>query len=487
MNERKIWDALGEIDAGLIEEAGERLAEREAFRAARERRRGRRRIALRVGGMAAMAGLVIFLGAMHQSEPEKESTQHVEKKLLIQEASKPEKPKGRKVAGGGETPQPPEEKKVEAYDENASHSSDQPPEKGMGMGKFYEASIGRTLLNHSGENVVYSPANLYLALGMLAEMGNGNTRQDILSVMGEEHLENARKDCMELQSQLCWQENTFRSVLSHSVWLGEGIDYGRDMVSTLGRSHCASVFQGAGGTSRNGFDMLSVCAFEGRWGEGIEFERRGAGEGTFYQRSGSERKVSFMRGVVREEDVTVAKRYRSVDLGLSGGSRLTVYLPREGVNVEEMLRKDLRGFLSGSRDGEGENGGRDPVQVSLPKFQVSSDIALDDVVKGMGLDNIFEEEMADFSQLLAEEEEGKADQEGSPYVGKIKQNAELVLDESGCGTKSHQEAGNAERRGEGNGDGQQDEDAFICNRPFAFIVWSQEEVPVLAGMIHTLE
>lgn len=513
MSEREFWDALGEIDGGLIEEAGKRLAEKEERGRAWERRRGRRRIAMRIGGMAAMASLVIFLGARYGSVPEKTSMQRSEKNFLIQKASEPERQEDRMEKAADEAPQSPEEKKTTSFGDSNAKSSVQSSEADAKMGEFYEASIGGTLLKHIGENVVYSPINLYLALGMLSELGDGNTRQDILSVMEEGSLENARNRCMELRSLMCWRENTFDPVLGHSVWLGEGIDYDRDMVGVLGESHCASVFQGTEGreraqaaddwlddflvsssgkmdggeASQNGFDLLSACSIEESWREGIGFDRRGTGEGIFYQRDGREREVSFMGGVVQEGDVTVAKRYCAADLGLSGGSRLSVYLPKEGVDIEEMLRKDLRHILSDSPEEEHEEREQDSVQVFLPEFQVSSSVILNDVLEEMGLQDIFLEGMADFSPLLAEKKGGEGEEEPSPYVGEIRQSTELALDEAGCRTRFRKGAENTGKGEDGDGDGRKDENAFICNRPFVFIVWSQEELPVLAGMIHAFE
>lgn len=518
MNERKIWDALGEIDSGLIEEAGKRLAEKGEFIKARERRRAGWRIVMRVGGMAAMAGLVILLGARFGSVSEEISMQHSEKNLLIQRASEPERPDRRIEMAADEKAELGAEKKVEIYDASPSQPSSMLAEddlKGLG---FYEASIRQTLLNHAGENIVYSPVNLYLALGMLSEISNGNTRQDILSVMGEEGLENARKQCMDLQSQLCWRKNTFEPVLGHSLWLGAGIDYAKEMVSCLAEDYCASVFQGAGGTERaqaagdwlddflmpvpeqeigretsqSGFDLLSAFSYGESWREGDGFDWRGMGEGMFYQRDGRDREISFIMGTVRERDVRMAERYGAVDLDLSGGNCLSVYLPKEGVDVEEVLRKDLRGILSGIRDGENEDGenedgGQNLVQVSLPEFQVSSDISLNHVLEDLGLRDIFQEGLADFSPLLAEEKGRETEQEASPYVGEIRQSAGLMLDEAGCRTGFRQETVNAGKRADGNGDGQKDENAFICNRPFVFIIWSQEKSPVLAGMVGTFE
>ncbi len=507
MNEREIWDALGDIDDRLIEEAGKRLAEKGELKKARERRRDRRRIAMRACGMAAMAGLVIFLGASYGNMPEESYMRLSKAKILIQRASdpeRPERPEGLEVAAdqdaglagqdsdltdqeSGLTEQEPgmaEEKKVAGDDAFKSQSSSELIEADVKMREFFETSIRQTLLDREGENMAFSPVNLYLSLGMLSEMGGGHTRQGILSVMGEEKLEAARKRCMGLQSLLCWRNNTFESVLGHSLWLGGGIDYGEEMVGVLAENHCASVFREpeSGGraqmaqlveswmndfqvlstecrvgeeTSRSGFDLLSVVSFGERWREGKGLEER---------------------------DVTEAERYQSVALELSAGSRLSIYLPKEGVEVEEMLRKDLRGMLSGSRDGENENGEHDSVQVSLPKFQVSSNIVLNDVLEGMGLQDIFREGKGDFSPLLAEESG-----ERGAHVGKIWQSGEFVVDEAGCRTRSDRKSEEEEGAEDDKGLGQENDHAFICNRPFVFILWSGKEIPVLAGVVHDVK
>ena len=62
-----------------------------------------------------------------------------------------------------------------------------------GIAEFYKNSISEMLKTENGENALYSPANVYMALAMLAEMTEGETRAQILALLGEESMEELRE------------------------------------------------------------------------------------------------------------------------------------------------------------------------------------------------------------------------------------------------------------------------------------------------------
>ncbi len=58
---------------------------------------------------------------------------------------------------------------------------------------FFAESIREFMSDSQGENVVYSPLNVYMALGMLAEVSDGNSRQQILDLLNAESIEALRQ------------------------------------------------------------------------------------------------------------------------------------------------------------------------------------------------------------------------------------------------------------------------------------------------------
>lgn len=61
-----------------------------------------------------------------------------------------------------------------------------------GMDAYYQ-NLMKQMLVSEDENTVCSPINLYIAFGMLAETSDGNTRQQILDMLGAQDMDTLRK------------------------------------------------------------------------------------------------------------------------------------------------------------------------------------------------------------------------------------------------------------------------------------------------------
>ena len=72
-----------------------------------------------------------------------------------------------------------------------------------GMDAYYQ-NLMKQMLVSEDENTVCSPINLYIAFAMLAETSDGNTRQQILDMLGAQDMDTLRKKCFfALEKQLC--------------------------------------------------------------------------------------------------------------------------------------------------------------------------------------------------------------------------------------------------------------------------------------------
>lgn len=61
-----------------------------------------------------------------------------------------------------------------------------------GYDDFVAGSAARIFDGHGGENAVYSPLSAYMALAMLAELTDGESRNQLLGALGAESLEELR-------------------------------------------------------------------------------------------------------------------------------------------------------------------------------------------------------------------------------------------------------------------------------------------------------
>ena len=74
-----------------------------------------------------------------------------------------------------------EEEEYEAWRTSLVAQRPENTEYQNGIREFYEATMQEFLIDTEGENKVYSPLNVYMALAMLAETTDGESRTQILT------------------------------------------------------------------------------------------------------------------------------------------------------------------------------------------------------------------------------------------------------------------------------------------------------------------
>ena len=87
-----------------------------------------------------------------------------------------------------------------------------------GMDAYYQKLMEQMLVSDN-ENTVCSPINLYIAFAMLAETSDGNTRQQILDMLGAQDMDTLRKNISSLWKSNYADTPALKSVLANSLWL----------------------------------------------------------------------------------------------------------------------------------------------------------------------------------------------------------------------------------------------------------------------------
>ena len=133
----------------------------------------------------------------------------------------------------------------EAYDAwwASRQARQQPAGYADSLAAFWEKCLPALLGGQAGENAVCSPLNLYLALGMLAELTAGDTRQQILDLLGAESLEALRTQARQVWQGHYWQDGISASTLASSLWLEEGLPFQEAPLDTLAEAYYASTYQ----------------------------------------------------------------------------------------------------------------------------------------------------------------------------------------------------------------------------------------------------
>ena len=111
--------------------------------------------------------------------------------------------------------------------------------------------------------------------------------------------------------------------------------------------------------------------------------------------------------------------------------------------------------------------------MSLPKFDINSDITLDDCLKNLGLNDIFNPQKSDFSPLVGNSRR--------LALSSAKHAARIIVDEVGVTGTSYTllpMAGAAEPP--------KDEVDFVLDRPFIFVITGQTDMPLFIGVVNNV-
>ena len=365
-----------------------------------------------------------------------------------------------------------------------------------GIGDFVRAST-KAFLSGDGKNFVYSPLNVYMALSMLAELTDGESRTQILTLLGQETIDDVRVHAKALWNANYCADGAVTSVLASSLWLDEDESYVQKTLDTLAQNYYASTFRGQMGDSAYNealqswvneqtgglleeqasgleFDpetvlgLVTTIYFRAKWSQ--EFSEAATSSDTFHT-PGQDVTCDFMH---RTSSSTYfwGEHFGAIQLSLRGSGNMKLLLPDEGVSAESLLEDaEAMDFILSRSDWE--NGKFLTVNLSLPKFDVSSDFDLTAGLKTLGVTDVFDETFADFTPSIE-------NSKGQIALSRAEHAARAAIDEEGVTAAAYtvmMEAGAAMPPDE--------EIDFTLDRPFVFAITSQDGLPLFIGIVNT--
>lgn len=357
---------------------------------------------------------------------------------------------------------------------------------------FFADSI-RLLLSQE-ENSVYAPLNVYMALAMLAESTDGNSRQQILDLLGADSIEQLRQQASDVWNAHYAADGRSDLRLANALWLDSAYTRQQGAASRLAQQYYASVFQGDLGTEEMNeamrqwlnantgellydqtqelsmdpqtvFALTSTIYFAARWD--VQFSEKNTKDGIFHT-PGGDITTSFMNKSTYEIPYYWGSNFSAISLELSGDNDMWLILPDEGVTMAEVLASDEYLQLILDPSGWENRVYGNMVHLSLPKFDVSSDMDLCGDMQAMGITDVFDASVADFSALT--------DANGLSVTA-FRHAARVAIDEEGVVGAAYtviMAAGAVPPDGE---------IYFTLDRPFLFVVSSQDHLPIFAGTV----
>ena len=142
-------------------------------------------------------------------------------------------------------------------------------------------------------------------------------------------------------------------------------------------------------------------------------------------------------------------------------------LPDEGTTPEQILTSgEVSRFFSSDKQEKSII-----VNLSLPKFDVNSNMDLIPKLKSLGITDIFDGTTADFSPILTEDDGG--------WVDEVKHATRVAIDEKGVTAAAFTLIARC-----GAGMPMEDEIDFTLDRPFLFYIESRDGLPLFTGIVN---
>ena len=437
--------------------------------------------------LAAVAGIGIGYKIIN-SEPSSEIDTGIKKNMLLAAAVYPE------------IPTYPDESDQEAYEAWWAAKSalrDQPDGYEEGFDAFFSDSTRAILSDAGTENIIYSPLSLYMALGMSAEITDGDTRQQILDVLKQGDIDTLRSHARSIWLANYMDDGMAKCILAASLWMDNNITYNRDTVDLLSGNYYSSVFTGDPGSDEynrlmqswlneqtdgllsdyiSGMEMdpetvltlASTVNYSGKWNH--RFSEEDTEIDTFHSPGGDIQCV-FMNDK-RDTLYYWGDKFASVSMKLENNGQMRLILPDEGISMEELINdEEAIGFmLYYSRGAQYPNCKFVTVDMSIPKFDISSDIDLRDGLRKLGITDLFDPARSDFSPLTE-------DADGIALSG-VQQDTRVMIDEEGCKASSLTTMIYAGAMMP------EDQVDFVLDRPFIFEIVSETGLPLFVGIVN---
>lgn len=371
----------------------------------------------------------------------------------------------------------------------------QPEGYDSGLETFYTATLRQFLGGDETDNRVYAPLNVYFALGMLAELTDGNSRQQILDLLGRDSIQDLRTQAAALWNANYCDDGSVTSILASSLWLDEGVPFVQSTLNTLADTYYASSYQGEMGSAEFNqalqtwlndqtgglleeeagqvklgpetvLALATTIYFRAKWVS--EFQSANTTQDTFHA-AGGDITCDFMRQS-STGNYYWGETFSAVEKSLENSGQMWVILPDEGVEVNSLLEdEEVIAFLLSN--GDWDNQKDLTVNLSLPKFDVSAQLDLIEGLKALGITDVFDPEVSDFTPMTREAD--------AVYVSQATHAARVAIDEEGLTAAAF-----TVMAADGSGMPPEDEIDFVVNRPFLFVVTGAAGQPLFAGVVY---
>lgn len=363
---------------------------------------------------------------------------------------------------------------------------------------FFAQSSRTFLTGAERENRVYSPLNVYMALSMLAQLTDGESREQILTLLGSDSMDNLRQQASDIWNSNYRNDGALTSILASSLWLNRDIKFNQDTMDILARDFYASSYRGKMGSEEFNnalqswlneqtgglleqqvegieLDAETVLAlattvyFKAKWKN--QFSGKNTSPQIFHSPDGDV-ETDFMHEQLSDGYYFWSDKFTALCQNFSNESEMWFILPDEGISPEELLTdSETMEFLFSENKSKWENHKWLYVNKSIPKFDVCSKFDLKEGLKDLGVTDVFDSARSDFSPMTGNSKE--------IAITQVDHAARVVIDEEGCTAAAFTNMALSGAAGPENM-----EVDFVLDRPFIFCITGISGLPLFVGIVN---
>lgn len=379
--------------------------------------------------------------------------------------------------------------------------------------RFFTKTIRQFLVSEETGNAIFSPLNLFFSLSTLAEITEGESRRQILSLLDIDDLERLRTVSRSLWLSVYsnatpkYSTKSNKCIPANSFWLNGNYDISGDSeIAEILRNHYfVSFFKGDMNDENyinaykewidvqtdgllhdfsdqyslspdTVFSLVSTILYESAWIRSFPEEKTYAD--VFHSANG-DYETEFMH----LEDYAGDYYYESDSYTALGKATLIgimwFILPNENESVHSVLESGAyTEILTALREKNHEafQPREEEYDIyvkneSIPKFDFSSQFDLSVNLKELGVTDIFDREKANIPFI-------KMTDGQNLYLSSGKQEVRVKIDENGVAAAA------ATHLDMGMGDPTIKRVDFVLNRPFITLITSQDGTPIFAGVVN---
>ncbi len=383
----------------------------------------------------------------------------------------------------------------DAWNKSRRKQLNQPEGYAEGLESFYGQTMRQFLSGAKDTNRVYSPLNVYMALGMLAELTAGDSRGQVIDLLGSKNIKALRAQASALWNANYCDDGTVSSILASSLWLGKDVRFKQSTLDRVADTYYASSYRGKMGSdafnktfrnwlnkqtggllkkqvSQTGLSSDTILAlattiyFRAKWHN--EFSENGTSQDVFHAKN-KDIRCDFMR----QTDVRSyywGNKFKAAAQSLENSGAMWFILPKNGTSIDALLAdRQLTEFIMSGDSWKNRKMVR--LNLSVPKFDINCGLDLREGLKKLGVTDVFDGSVSDFSPTSSYR---------GLFVSKVSHDVRVKIDEEGCSAAAY-----TVMAVDGAGIPESEEEVnFVLDRPFLFVITGASAQPLFVGVVN---